>query len=106
MSGPSFAPMNQFVEHLPWRVASLAGLMVGAISLATGADVWSCLLRVGAAFLCFGGVGLGLRAVLRQSVSVTPPSRPPEHRGSRFDQTTPEDGSDETATPSSHLNDV
>lgn len=101
MSGSSFAPMNLFVEHLPWRVASLAGLMVGAISLATGADVWICLLRVGGAFLLFGVIGLGLRAVLRQSASVTPP-HPPDHRGSRFDQTTPEDGSDEAPPSSSH----
>lgn len=107
MSGSSFAPMNQIVEHLPWRVASLAGLLVGAISLAIGADVWACLLRVGAAFLLFGLVGLGLRAVLRQSASVTPPSHPPDHRGSHFDQTTPEDSLDKTSTPtSSHLNDV
>ncbi len=109
--------MNPFLEHLPWRVASLAGLMVGAISLATGADVWICLLRVGIAFFLFGGFGLGLRAVLRQSAAVTPPPTDPradphaaEHRGRRFDQTTPDDeaGQDESSSPnaSSNANDV
>ena len=101
--------MNPFLEHLPWRVASLAGLMVGAISLATGADVWTCLLRVGAAFFLFGLFGLGLRAVLRQSVAVTPPPpdrRAADHRGKRFDQTTPEDGADSSASASSNANDV
>lgn len=87
--------MNSFFQHLPWRVASLAGLMVGAISLASGVDVWACLLRVCAAFVVFGAFGLGLRSVLQQSESVTPPKTsahppPADHRGQRFDQTTPE----------------
>lgn len=98
--------MKLFVEHLPWRVASLAGLLVGGISLATGADVWNSLLRVGMAFLVFGLIGLGLRAVLRQSASVTPPSSPADHRGRRFDQTTPDDGLDENSVPSSNINDL
>ncbi len=96
--------MNQFAEHLPWRVASLAGLMVGGISLATGADAWTCLLRVGAAFLLFGVLGLGLRAVLQQDAAVPPPSA--EHRGKRFDKTTPDAGPDGTASPGSNINDV
>lgn len=103
--------MNQFLEHLPWRVASLAGLMVGAISLATGADIWTCLLRVGAAFFLFGLVGLGLRAVLRQSAAVTPPPPAPgpraaDHRGQRFDQTTPADEAGPNAPASPNANDV
>lgn len=103
--------MNPFLEHLPWRVASLAGLMVGAISLATGADVWTCLLRVGAAFFLFGVLGLGLRAVLGQSAAVPPPPsaadrHAADHRGKRFDQTTPEDGADTNASASSSANDV
>ena len=100
--------MNSFLQHLPWRVASLAGLMVGAISLASGVEIWSCLLRVGAAFLFFGAVGLGLRSVLQQSASVIPPKPVPkatlsaDHRGQRFDQTTPEPepGDSEAAPPS------
>ena len=103
--------MNQFLEHLPWRVASLAGLMVGAISLATGADIWACLLRVGAAFFLFGAFGLGLRAVLRQSAAVTPPPPGPgplaaDHRGQRFDQTTPSDEAGPSAPASPNANDV
>jgi len=101
--------MNPFLEHLPWRVASLAGLMVGAISLATGADVWTCLLRVGAAFFLFGALGLGLRAVLRQGVAAPPPAadrHTAEHRGKRFDQTTPEDGADTNASASPNANDA
>ena len=94
--------MNPFLEHLPWRVASLAGLMVGAISLATGADVWTCLLRVGAAFFLFGVLGLGLRAVLGQAVAVKPPTaadrRAADHRGQRFDQTTPPDEAGQNAS--------
>lgn len=102
--------MNPFLEHLPWRVASLAGLMVGAISLATGADVWVCLLRVGAAFFVFGVLGLGLRAVLRQGVAAPPPPaadrHAADHRGQRFDQTTPPDEGDQEAAASPNANDV
>jgi hypothetical protein len=106
--------MNPFLEHLPWRVASLAGLMVGAISLATGADVWTGLLRVGAAFFFFGVLGVGLRAVLRQGVSSPPPPadhraadlRAADHRGRRFDQTTPPDEAGQNASASSDANDV
>ncbi len=107
--------MNPFLEHLPWRVASLAGLIVGTISLVTGADVWTCLLRVGIAFFLFGILGLGLRAVLRQSAATTPPPavdhhapdhHAPDHRGKRFDQTTPPDEAGQNAPASSDANDV
>ena len=83
--------MNPFAERLPWRIAALAGLLVGGISLAFGADPWVCLLRVGVAFALFGALGLGLRAVLR---SGPPPPKPPppevDGRGRRFDATTPD----------------
>jgi len=76
--------MNPFVEHLPWRVAALAGLVVGGVSFAAAVDVWTCLLRVGAAFVLFGLGGLALRSALRQ------PAPPPgDGRGRHFDQTTP-----------------
>lgn len=61
---------HPYAEHLPWRVAALAGLLVGGISLATGADVWDCLLRVGAAFLVFAVAGLGFRAVLQSGTGL------------------------------------
>jgi len=87
-------PMNHpFAEHLPWRVAALAGLLVGGISLATGAEVWTCLLRVGGAFLLFALIGLGLRAALQQGAV------PPAATGRRFDRTTAEDASEETGSP-------
>lgn len=84
-------PVNPFAERLPWRIAALAGLLVGGISLAFGADPWFCLLRVGVAFALFAALGLGLRAVLR---SGPPPSKPPppeaDARGRHFDATTPD----------------
>lgn len=83
-------PVNLFVERLPLRIAALAGLLVGGISLASGADAWICLLRVGAAFALFGALGLGLRAVLHSGPP--PPHPPPEgdSRGRHFDATTPD----------------
>lgn len=78
--------MNPFVERLPWRVAALAGLIVGVLRLAGGSDVWNSFLWVGAAFLVFGLLGLGLRAALLRGVVP-----PPGSRGQNFDQTTPEE---------------
>jgi hypothetical protein len=67
---------NLDAEHLPWRVAALAGLIVGGISLVSGSDVWTCLLRVGAAFLVFALAGLLLRAVMRLGVTPSSSGRP------------------------------
>lgn len=79
--------MNHFVERLPWRIAALAGLVVGGISLAVGTDIWQSLLRVGEAFAVFGLGGLGLRALLQQGAAA---SAPPKARpGAHIDQTTP-----------------
>ncbi len=91
-------PMNHpFAEHLPWRVAAFAGLMVGAISLVYGADVWTSLLRVAGAFLLFALVGLGLRAALQ---SALPPAAP----GRRF-ESAPSEQPDEPSV-SSNANDI
>ncbi len=85
--------MNHLVG-LPWRIASLAGLLVGGISLLTGAGLWTCLLRVAAAFAVFAVAGWGLQTVLQQPVL---PGEPPL-RGTHFDQTTPEVSPDEPAS--------
>ena len=82
--------MNPFAERLPWRIAALAGLLVGGISLAFGADPWVCLLRVGVAFALFGALGLGLRAVLRSSPPSPKPPPEVDGRGRHFDATTPD----------------
>lgn len=84
-------PMNHLdAEHLPWRVAALAGLIVGGISLAYGSDVWTCLIRVGAAFLLFGLAGLALRAVM-QIGSAPPKTRETTHlNNSSTTETKPE----------------
>ena len=86
--------MNYFAS-LPWRIASLAGLLVGGISLLTGAGAWTCLLRLAAAFAVFGVAGFGLKFALQAE---------PAARGKHFDQTTPDEGRDEPA--SSHSSDV
>jgi len=69
--------MNHFVG-LPWRIGALAGLIVGAISLLTGADPWTSLLRVSAAFVVFGAAGFGLSFLLQAD--------PPPVQGRHFDQ--------------------
>lgn len=89
--------MNHSVG-LPWRIAALAGLLVGGISLLTGADLWTCLLRVGAAFAVFGVAGFGLSLLLQNADAPAPPTA----QGRHFDQTvagqtTPEDSPEEPA---------
>ena len=92
--------MNHFVERLPWRIAALAGLLVGGISLLTGADFWTTLLRVSAAFAVFGAAGLALSVFLRSSSA-------PAVQGRHFDQTlsdpaVPKDSTEEPAAPTSN----
>ena len=89
--------MTEFLERLPWRLGALAGLLVGAVSLIAGADPWVSLLRVGAAFLIFAGLGLALRILMRGSPPPPPhppASKPPDagdnETGSHVDQKTPE----------------
>lgn len=64
--------MNDFVRRLPWRLGALGGLLVGAISLAGGIELWACLIRTGIAFAVFGVMGLGLRALLEAGRSGPP----------------------------------
>ena len=85
--------MNHFAG-LPWRIAALAGLLVGAISLETGAGFWTCLLRVSAAFVVFGLGGYGLSLLLQAK-----PPAPGRHFDQRLDQPdpkTPDDNAEET----------
>ena len=84
--------MTEFVERLPWRLAALAGLLVGATSLIGGTDIWATMLRVGAASAVFGLLGLGLRAVLLPGVreAPAPSAKGDGATGAHVDQTTPE----------------
>ena len=81
--------MNHFVG-LPWRIASLAGLLVGGISLLYGAGVWTCLLRVTLAFAVFGLAGFGLKIVLQAD--------PPPVQSQHFDPKTPKEPAEEPAS--------
>ena len=85
--------MNQFVG-LPWRIAALAGLVVGAISLATGAGFGTCLLRVGTAFAVFAAAGYGL-SLLLQVGSPPAPGRHFDQRLDPADPQMPEEGAEE-----------
>lgn len=90
--------MSEIVERLPWRLGALAGLLVGAVSLFGGTDPWICLVRVAAAFLLFGLLGLGLRSLFRHGLaSASPSNKDPDSKdgtsdasGTHVDQTTPE----------------
>ena len=86
--------MNHF-GGLPWRIASLAGLLVGGISLLTGAGAWTCLIRVAVAFVVFAAAGYGLKLVLQ--------AEPPSAQDKHFDQTAPEESQD---GPASHAGDT
>jgi hypothetical protein len=86
--------MNHSVG-LPWRIASLAGLLVGAISLLTGAGPWTSLIRVSLAFVVFGVAGFGLSFLLHHA-DAEPPAPGRHFDQTAADQTNPEDGSDNT----------
>jgi hypothetical protein len=90
--------MSDFAERLPWRLGALAGLLVGAVSIIAGIDLWSVCLRAGAALVVFWGLGMGLRALLRHGLvaSTSKAKLPPEKTsttgepGSHVDEKTPE----------------
>lgn len=90
--------MNELASRLPWRLGALGGLLVGAISLAGGVDLWICLMRTGIAFLVFGGLGVGLRALLEAGMPGSSPQPPAPRKeadarsagsGTHIDQKTP-----------------
>lgn len=89
--------MNHFVG-LPWRIASLAGLLVGGISLLYGVGPWTCLLRVAVAFAVFGAAGFGLQFALQAE---PPPGQEAMRQGRHFDPATPGESADEPAPPTS-----
>lgn len=82
--------MNHFVERLPWRIAALAGLLVGGVSWAGGADLWICLIRAAAAFVVFAFLGVILRNIMTQPPARKDHGERREHRGVHLDATTPE----------------
>lgn len=45
--------MYNLFEQLPWRVAALAGIIIGSISWYYGADFWVVLERMGMAIAVF-----------------------------------------------------
>jgi hypothetical protein len=87
--------MTEFLERLPLRLGALGGLLVGGASLIAGVDPWVSLLRVGLAFVVFGGLGLGLRALMGKpppppDPGPTPPPSGDTETGSHVDHKTPE----------------
>jgi hypothetical protein len=57
--------MNDFLSALPWRLAALAALIVGGLSVVNGVDTWVGLERCGFAFLVFWALGSFAKGLLR-----------------------------------------
>lgn len=79
--------MDEFIDRLPIRVASLAGLIVGAVSLSRGTSLTGVGERVVAAMLAFGLLTSVLRLLMRQSAREQ--NYQVEHMGRHLDATTP-----------------
>ena len=79
--------MNDFIDRLPVKVAALAGLVVGAISLYRGTSFTGSVERVIMAMVAFGLIASVLRALMQHSASEQ--RRPVEHRGRHLDASTP-----------------
>jgi hypothetical protein len=90
--------MNPFVEHLPWRIAAVAGLVVGGVSLCAGTGLWVTLMRVGVAFVIFALIGFGLQAILQQGAREDRP-KGDARTGAHIDQTTPPMSVEEVSRP-------
>lgn len=79
--------MDEFIDRLPVRIAALAGLLVGAVSLYRGASVFGALERVLAAMAVFGVLGAFMRLLIKQSTLEQ--TYQVEHRGRHLDAVTP-----------------
>jgi hypothetical protein len=77
------------VEHLPWRFAAIGGLIVGAVCVVAGIDLWVALARVGLAFAGFGLGGFALRVLLTRDETRPQTGKPGQAPGAHIDQTTP-----------------
>lgn len=86
--------MDNFIERMPLRIAALAGLIVGGISLYTDVSLTTCIERVAISLIVFGIAGAILRFAMRLN------SQPVEamhsrHVGTRFDSHMPDDMTDD-----------
>ena len=68
--------MNDFLQALPWRLAALAGLVIGIVSfIGAQVDFWFGVGRVAAAFALFFVIGSVARTLL---IVATPENSPRE----------------------------
>lgn len=56
--------MNDFLSALPWRLAALAALIVGGLSVFNEVDTWVGLERCGIAFAAFWALGSFAKGLL------------------------------------------
>lgn len=80
--------MDEFINRLPTRVAALAGLLVGGVSLYGGTSLIGVAERVVMAMVVFGLLGVVLRLLIQQSALEQ--DYPGEHRGRHLDASTPD----------------
>ncbi len=68
--------MNDFLQALPWRLAALAGLVIGIVSfIGAQVDFWMGVERVAVAFALFFVLGCVARTLL---IVATPGAIPRE----------------------------
>jgi hypothetical protein len=73
-----------FLTSLPWRLGSLAGLIVGGIAIAYGVtDYVVILLRIGLAFGAFFFIGSISAFLLKSVAGVYSISRPGKIKGAK-----------------------
>jgi len=79
--------MNDFLQGLPIRVASLAGLVVGVVSWYNGTTLIGCLERIAIAIAIFGVLAVILRALIQAFGAQDPEQR--NDLGRHIDAKTP-----------------
>ena len=79
--------MDELIERLPIRVAALAGMLVGGVSLYGGTSLTGVVERVLAAMVIFGLIASVLKLLMQQSAQEQ--GFDTAHMGMHLDTSTP-----------------
>ena len=79
--------MDEFIDRLPARLAGLAGLLVGSVSLYGGTSLLGVSERVVVAMIVFGALGATFRLLIQQSALEQ--DYQVQHMGRHLDASTP-----------------
>jgi hypothetical protein len=96
--------MDEFIDRLPARLAALAGIMVGSVSLYGGTSLLGVGERVLVAMIVFGLLGAILKLLIQQSALEQ--NYQVQHMGRHLDASTPSMTADDLGYGDGHRGEI